>query len=336
MTPPLSTPARPGVNGSGPIPGRLNGSPRSRVQSLQRARILAAAVDTVDEVGYARMTVAQIVGRARVSRKTFYEVFTDRAECFLAAFEYALAQAIPAATEAYAREDTWRDGVRSALALLLEAMDDHPRLARLVVVDSLAAGPKLLQRRVELLAQFAKIVDEGRSVSDTASQPPNLTAEGVVGAISMVLYKRLLDRSEEPMTELLAPMMSMIVLPYLGAEAASQELALPPPATRREPRSNRPPGGEDLLKGLEIRLTYRTVRVLSAVAEHPGASSREVRKRTGVPDEGQMSKLMARLAGLNLVENVSDDTKAGAPKAWRLTERGNQLERAAGRSHAGT
>ena len=63
------------------------------MSELQRGRMLSAAVEVVEEVGYARMTVAQVIGRARVSRKTFYDVFADREDCFLAAFEQALSQA---------------------------------------------------------------------------------------------------------------------------------------------------------------------------------------------------------------------------------------------------
>src|SRR5208337_3642074 len=78
-------------------PGRLrpglNGLPRAQVTEIQRGRMLAAAVDAVQDVGYARMTVAHVIGRARVSRKTFYDVFADREDCFLAAFEDAVARA---------------------------------------------------------------------------------------------------------------------------------------------------------------------------------------------------------------------------------------------------
>jgi AcrR family transcriptional regulator len=62
------------------------GLPRGQVTEIQRSRMLAAAVEAIEEVGYARMTVAQVISRARVSRKTFYDVFTDREDCFLAAF----------------------------------------------------------------------------------------------------------------------------------------------------------------------------------------------------------------------------------------------------------
>src|SRR3977135_940751 len=84
-----------------------NGLARGQVTELQRSRMIAAAVDTVEESGYARMTVAQVIGRARVSRKTFYDVFADREDCFLSAFKHALGQASLEARDAYDRETSW-------------------------------------------------------------------------------------------------------------------------------------------------------------------------------------------------------------------------------------
>src|ERR1700730_8986811 len=118
-----------------------NGLPRGQVTEIQRSRMLAAAVDAVEEVGYARMTVAQVISRARVSRKTFYDVFADREDCFLAAFEQAVSQAGVVMQEAYELEPGWRDGVRSGLAALLMFFEDDPRLARLSGVEALGAGP---------------------------------------------------------------------------------------------------------------------------------------------------------------------------------------------------
>src|ERR1700679_20653 len=69
-----------------------NGMPRGQVTEIQRTRMPAATVEAVEEVGYARLTVAQVIGRARVSRKTFYDLFDDREDCFLAAFDEALEQ----------------------------------------------------------------------------------------------------------------------------------------------------------------------------------------------------------------------------------------------------
>jgi predicted transcriptional regulator len=77
-----------------------------------------------------------------------------------------------------------------------------------------------------------------------------------------------------------------------------------------------------------MRMTYRTRRVLSTIAAKPGASSREIAEGAGIEDQGQISKLLARLAGFELIENTAVGRGKGQTKAWRLTEAGVELERA--------
>lgn len=305
-----------------------NGLPRGQVTEIQRSRMLAAAVDAVEDVGYARMTVAQVIGRARVSRKTFYDVFADREDCFLAAFEQALEQAASVAREAYQQETAWREGVRAALARLLILMDEEPGLAKLCVVEALAAGERVLERRAEVLDRLAAVIDEGRTLTSTTREPPEVTAEGVVGGVFAVLHTRLLDDDDAPLTDLLGPLMSMIVLPYLGARAASRELARPALEVPADRQTRSQARSRDPLEGLKMRLTYRTVRVLMVIAGHPGASNREIAEGSGIVDQGQISKLMNRLARLNLVENHGEGQEKGAANAWHLTPRGAQVERA--------
>jgi len=304
-----------------------HGLPRGQVAAIQRSRMINAAVDIVVEVGYARATVAQVIRRARVSRKTFYDVFTDREDCFLAAFEQAIAQASAIAREAFDGErGDWREGLRAALARTLRLMDEEPALAKLCVVEALAAGEKVLTRRAELLEEISGVIDSGRALSER--QPPTVTAEGIVGGLCAVIHTRLLDDGDEPLTDLLGPFMSMIVLPYIGARAAGRELARPATEVARERRPKTLAVGRDPLDGLKMRLTYRTVRVLMVIAEHPGASNREIAAGSGVIDQGQISKLLNRLARLELVENRGDGQEKGAANAWHLTERGIQVERA--------
>jgi AcrR family transcriptional regulator len=308
-----------------PGPGGL---PRGQVTQIQRSRMLAAAVEAVEDVGYARMTVAQVISRARVSRKTFYDVFADREDCFLAAFEQALTQARLIAQEAYERETSWRDGVRAALARLLLFMDEEPGLAKLCIVEALGAGERVLDRRAKVLDELAEVIDRGRTVTHAIREPPEVTAEGVVGAIFAVLHTRVLEHGNERLTDLLGSLMSMIVLPYLGARAAGRELSRPPMEVPAEGRSRALARHKDPLEGLNMRLTYRTVRVLMVIAEHPGASNREIAEGSGIVDQGQISKLLNRLARLKLVENLGEGQEKGAANAWHLTARGAQVERA--------
>jgi AcrR family transcriptional regulator len=305
-----------------------NGLPRGQVTEIQRSRMLAAAVEAVEEVGYARMTVAQVIGRAKVSRKTFYDVFSDREDCFLAAFDRAIDQASVLARDAYEQEQGWRDGVRAGLLRLLMFLDDEPGLARLCVVEALGAGTRVLERRAQVLEQLAEVIDRGRSVTNATREPPDVTAEGVVGAVFAVLHTRLLEHGQEPLTGLLNPLMSMIVLPYLGARTANKELNRPRVETQTDGRQPARSRSRDPLAGLQMRLTYRTVRVLMVIAEHPGASNREIAEGSGIADQGQISKLLTRLARLKLVENTGEGQERGASNAWNLTERGVQVEHA--------
>ncbi len=306
-----------------------NGLPRGQVTEIQRSRMLTAAVQAVEEVGYARMTVAQVIGRAKVSRKTFYDVFVDREDCFLAAFDQAISQARALVIESYALESGWREGLRASLARLLTFMDEEPGLAKLCVVEALSAGARVLKSRANVLDELAEVVDRGRSVGGVTHEPPEVTAEGVVGAVFAVLHTRLLEGGKEPLSELLAPLMSMIVLPYLGARAASKELSRPAPRPRKASRLPMRSGSRDPLEGLDMRLTYRTVRVLVVIGAHSGASNREIAEGSGIADQGQISKLLTRLQRLRLVENRGDGQPRGAANAWHLTERGAEVERAA-------
>jgi AcrR family transcriptional regulator len=291
--------------------------------------MLAAAVDTVAEVGFARMTVAQVIRRARVSRKTFYDVFADREDCFLAAFDHGLEQARSLATDAYARESGWLDGMRAALARVLRLMDEEPGLARLCVVEALGAGEYVLERRAQALRDVVAAIDRGRSVANASGDPSELTAEGVLGAITAVLHARLRGGAGRgSLTDLLGPLMSMIALPYLGADAAARELSRPPLEREARARPSTRPAAADPLKGLNMRLTYRTVRVLTVISEHPGASNREIGERSGIADPGQISKLLTRLARLELIENAGEGQERGAANAWHLSTRGAQIERA--------
>jgi AcrR family transcriptional regulator/DNA-binding MarR family transcriptional regulator len=277
------------------------------------------------------MTVAQVIARARVSRKTFYDVFRDREDCFLAVFDQAVARAKAITAEAYSRELAWRDGVRAALASLLALMDEERALARLCIVETLGAGDRVLARRTEVIDDLASVVDRGREGSHSTGEPTALTAEAVVGAVFAVLHTRLLEDRGEPLTGLLGSLMSIIVLPYLGTRAAGRELARPAYGSAERAHTRSATTTPDPLRGLNMRLTYRTVRVLSVIDEHPGASNREIAERSGITDQGQISKLLTRLARLDLIQNVGYGQERGASNAWHLTPRGEQVERAAGR-----
>jgi AcrR family transcriptional regulator len=306
-------------------PGRDSLS-RDKVDGIQRLRILTAMGEVVAERGVAGATVANVVARAGVSRRTFYELFADREECFLAAFDHAVGLAGEAVLPAYEREGRWQERIRAGLAALLGFLDEEPSFGALVVVHALGAGPVALERRARIVRALIDAVDEGRAAGAArrgAQQPAPLTAEGVVGAVLAVIHARLAERERgEPLIGLLGQLMSAVVLPYLGSAAAAKELARPVPKARPRP----PRGQSDPLKELDMRLTYRTVRVLIAIASNPGASNRQIGDAAGIADQGQISKLLARLDGLGLIENTGAGHSRGEANAWQLTRKGLEVE----------
>jgi AcrR family transcriptional regulator/DNA-binding MarR family transcriptional regulator len=316
--------------------------PRERVSEVQRARMLMAARQVVAREGYARMSVERVVARAGVSRKTFYDLFENREDCFIAAFDDAVERVARIVGEAYAGETGWRERMRAGLAALLGVLDDEPELRTVCVVEALAAGPRVLEHRTRVLRALIAAVDEGRD--EARKEAPPLAAEGVVGAVLAVIHARAVESgpvpapegngsdrtaarrrpAPKPLSGLQGPLMGMIVLPYLGPAAADRELGRPAP--RRTQRIA--PRAVDALEGLDMRLTYRTLRVLSVLAQRPGASNRLVAEQAGVADQGQVSKLLMRLSNLGLIENSGDGHTKGAPNAWRLTLRGQDVENA--------
>ncbi len=138
---------------------------RGQVAELQRARILTGMVEECCERGVGSVSVAHVVSRSGVSRRTFYEVFADREDCFLAAFELGLALARERVLDACETQDSWLGRVRAGLIAFLGFLEDEPRLGRVLVCESVSGGPRVLQRRAEAIEQLAHLVDEGRSES---------------------------------------------------------------------------------------------------------------------------------------------------------------------------
>jgi AcrR family transcriptional regulator len=303
------------------------GGGRSGVAEIQRERMIAAMARLACEHGVAGVTVAQVVARAGVSRRTFYELFHDRNDCFRGAFEQGVERAAGRVVPAYRGARGWRERMHAAVGALLAFLEEEPDLGALCVVVALGASPVVLERRAEIVAALVDAVDDGRREARESAKPTRLTAEGVVGAVLAVLHSRL--AADEPTLDLLGTLMGIIVLPYRGLAAAARETAAAQAAYEaadgHRPRASSRPG--DPLSDLDMRLTYRTVQVLLAIAANPGESNRRVADAAGVTDPGQISKLLARLEHVGLIRNEAVGPMRGEPNAWHLTARGQTLER---------
>ncbi len=320
--------------------GGNHGSPAPPgIVEIQRARILAAMSRVSAERGVGQVTVAEVIERAGVSRRTFYELYDGREDCFLAAFDRALASARRRVLDSDDPEAPWLARIRAGVLAALSFLEAEPDSAHLLIVSSLGGDARVLERRRRAIAQLSVAVDAGRQETKRANEALPLTAEAVVGGVLSVLNTRLTEGDREParserdgadarepssLASLAGSLVATIAMPYLGAGVARRELARPTPTSA--PQSPQA-ALADPLRETKMRLTYRTVRVLCTIANRPGCSNREIATLAEIGDQGQISKLLTRLARLGLIENAGSGQPRGGSNAWMLTPSGEAIER---------
>ncbi len=180
-----------------------NGRPRLFAPATQRERLLDAMAQTVAVQGYAATSVADVLQAARISRRTFYERFADKEDCFLAAYDAIAEVCHMRVSVAFNAAASWSDGVGDGLDALLSALAAEPQFARLAVVEVLGAGPRGLARRDATMQRFATFIQEGRAQFDEQRSPhPDVVAQAIVGGIYELLYSRIVRGETERLPEL--------------------------------------------------------------------------------------------------------------------------------------
>jgi AcrR family transcriptional regulator len=216
------------ASSSGKFPSGIRKLPPELIKAVQRERLIAAMLNAAAELGYLETNVQDVIDRAGVSRPTFYEHFSNKEDCFLAAFDTSarrLRQKVEAATRKGG--DIWRDRVRFGLEAVLKFAIREPDTARMMVVEARAASEAAVRRRVELLDEFARCLDD--QAEELLSEPPPqtpVTASGIVGGVESLLYSRLCKHEYDQLESLLPSLMYFVVLPYEGHEAARKAFAV--------------------------------------------------------------------------------------------------------------
>ena len=184
------------------IPRRLprgsHGLDRDVVEASQRTRLLEAIGRAVAERGYAGATIDDVVRRAGVSKATFYEHFSDKQECFLAAYEAASEELLARVREAHASaSDDWMERTRAGIHAYLRWLAADPALARVYLVEVAAAGPVALERREALRDRYAELVRERRG-----SDLPFEIFHAVVAAVDDLVVRHIREHGAEKLPEL--------------------------------------------------------------------------------------------------------------------------------------
>ena len=204
-----------------PPPGRQQLS-REFITQHQRARIVAALAEEVAAKGYRAVTVADIVRRAGIARNTFYDNFSSKEDCFLAAQQYGAEEALRRVVAAAAEVDSWQARVEAGLAAFLAAVAEEPALARTCFVEALSAGAPAIERYEQSLQAFIPLFRIGRKVSPHGEELPETLEETLTGGVFWVIYQRIVTGDTERIEEILPELLEFILTPYVGAGAAKR------------------------------------------------------------------------------------------------------------------
>jgi AcrR family transcriptional regulator len=196
--------------------------PHDFVTQNQRERMLLATAELVAERGYQKTTIELIAKTARVALSTFYEQFSSKEECFLAAFDESVAAAAEVFDELLDTEQPWEDQIASALEIALEMVVTEPARARLCIVEAQAAGGEALARYQRMLESVAPKLREGREFNPRSARLPDGLEVAIVGGLAWLIHQRLLADRIDGIKALLPEMLQVTLTPYIGEAEASR------------------------------------------------------------------------------------------------------------------
>jgi AcrR family transcriptional regulator len=208
------------------LPRGRYAAPRAVVAESQRERLLVAMADATAAKGYANVAVADVIERAGVSRRSFYEHFSNKEECFLAAYDAGVEALLRAIGEAEEAAGGLLEGARAGTEVYLQLLADNPAFARTFLIEVLGAGPAALERRdavhqrfADRLAEAHAAIAEQLGASARLPTPAPYIFRAAVGAIHELVIDRLLKEGAEALPGLLDAILE-VELRLLGAPAA--------------------------------------------------------------------------------------------------------------------
>jgi len=212
-----------------PLSERLSKMPPGRhlipsdfVSQNQRERMLLATAELVAERGYQKTTIELIAKTSRVALVTFYEHFSSKEDCFLAAFDETVAAAREVFAELLDPEQPWQEQISSGLEIFLEMVVKEEPRAKLCIVEAQAAGAASLARYQAMLESVAPKLREGRDFNPRASRLPDGLEVAIAGGIAWLVHQRLIAGQVDELKALLPEMLQVTLTPYVGEVEAGR------------------------------------------------------------------------------------------------------------------
>jgi AcrR family transcriptional regulator len=211
------------------LPHGRHGLDPAFVVANQRDRILVAMAQEVAEKGYTDVATGDVIARAGVSRKTFYELFRDKADCFQAAHSSAIRRLMEHVGAVYVRmPEPSPARTRAVLAAVLDRFAAEPAFARLCIVEAPAAGPEAMKRYTEAIDAFVPLLDQiesypaARRYSVSHPPPGPVERRALIGGILWVAYTYIVAGETERLPDVLPELTHFLLTPFLGDRQAAK------------------------------------------------------------------------------------------------------------------
>ncbi len=205
------------------LPAGRSDLPEPLIPRSQRERILIAMAETCASKGYGATTIADICEPAGVSRATFYELFKDKEDCFHAAMELSLADAMGQIVAVYSPDKPWATMVRNAAAAFLELLASRPAFARMALVEAPSSGERAFELYASGKRVLQSLLDRGRDDPLEEEAIPSSAGRAALAAAESLIVGQILAGNTERLPELLPDIVYITTVPYLGQEEALRQ-----------------------------------------------------------------------------------------------------------------
>ena len=164
---------------------------REQMRLQQRLRLRVAMIEAIDASGYRETRVADVIARAGVSRKTFYENFDNKQDCLLSTFDAIAAQLARRIEQVFRDTDGWPDGIEAAIAALFTSAIENPGALRLSLLEIATVGPPGIERRERAMMRYERFLHDALSLAPDEGTISDNVLKAIVGGFNRVLYRRV-------------------------------------------------------------------------------------------------------------------------------------------------
>ena len=161
-----------------------------------------AMIDAVGQNGYPATTVADVIVRAGVSRKTFYQHFANKQECFLTTYDLIAAEGLRRVARAYRAAEGRVARAQAAIGALFEGAIESPEALRLGMVEIGALGSVGIERREKSIVAYQRFVTDAGELAPGEGTLPDAAARAVVGGLNRLLYQLVSPGNRAELLEL--------------------------------------------------------------------------------------------------------------------------------------